>query len=162
MAEVNRIVVGDVTKAGVYMGAVIDQKAFTSITGAIQRAADDDGCEIVTGGTWDDSTGWFIQPTTIVCSDPMYETMQVELFGPVLSIHVYEDADFERMIGVVDNTSEYALTGSIFATDRRHVETAMLAFATPRELLHQRQAHRRCCRSAAFRRCTWKRHQRQG
>ena len=125
VAEVNRIVVGDVSKAGVYMGAVIDQKAFTSITGAIQRAADDDGCEIVTGGTWDDSTGWFIQPTTIVCSDPMYETMQVELFGPVLSIHVYDDADFERMIGVVDSTSEYALTGSIFATDRRHVETAM-------------------------------------
>ena len=51
-------------------GRVIDQKAFTSITGAIQRAADDDGCEIVTGGTWDDSTGWFIQPTTIVCSIP--------------------------------------------------------------------------------------------
>ena len=125
VAEVNRIVVGDVSKAGVYMGAVIDQKAFTSITGAIQRAADDEGCEIVTGGTWDDSTGWFIQPTTIVCSDPMYETMQVELFGPVLSIHVYDDADFERMIGVVDSTSEYALTGSIFATDRRHVETAM-------------------------------------
>ena len=124
-AEVNRIVVGDVTQAGVYMGAVIDKKAFTFITGAIQRAADDPGCDILTGGSWDDSTGWFIQPTTIVCSDPLYETMHVELFGPVLSIHVYEDEDFERMIEVVDSTSEYALTGSIFATDRRHVETAM-------------------------------------
>jgi len=123
--EVNRIKVGDVSEQGVFMGAVIDAKAFQTITSAIARADADPGCSIVTGGTWDDSKGWFIQPTTIVCTDPMYETMQVELFGPVLSIHVYPDDDFERMVGVVDSTSEYALTGAVFATDRRHIVTAM-------------------------------------
>ena len=123
--EVNRIKVGDVSEQGVFMGAVIDAKAFQTITSAIARADADPGCSIVTGGTWDDSKGWFIQPTTIVCTDPMYETMQVELFGPVLSIHVYPDGDFERMLGVVDSTSEYALTGAVFATDRRHIVTAM-------------------------------------
>lgn len=123
--EVGRIKVGDVSQSGVFMGAVIDGKAFSTITSAIARAKNDDGCDIVTGGSWDDSVGWFIQPTTILCSDPMYETMQVELFGPVLSIHVFDDDDFDRMIGVVDGTSEYALTGSIFAKDRRHIVQAM-------------------------------------
>jgi len=125
VAEVNKITVGDVSDFSNFLGAVIDRKAFDSITGYIDRAAANPDCEIVTGGTYDDSTGYFIQPTTIVCNDPKSETMEQEIFGPVLSVHVYEDDDFEATLALCDATSEFALTGSIFATDRRHIETAV-------------------------------------
>ena len=127
VAEVNKIKVGDVSDFSNFLGAVIDKKAFDSITGYIDRAAANPDCEIITGGTYDDSTGYFIQPTTIVCNDPKSETMAEEIFGPVLSVHVYEDDDFEATLALCDSTSEYALTGSIFATDRRHIETAVAA-----------------------------------
>jgi 1-pyrroline-5-carboxylate dehydrogenase len=127
VAEVNKITVGDVSDLSNFLGAVIDKKAFDNITGYIDRAAANSSCEIVTGGTYDDSKGYFIQPTSIVCNDPKSETMVEEIFGPVLSIHVYEDDDFEATLTLCDETSEYALTGSIFATDRVHVETAMKA-----------------------------------
>ena len=106
---------------------MIDKRAFDSITGYIDRAAANPDCDIITGGTYDDSKGYFIQPTTIVCSDPRSETMAEEIFGPVLSVHVYADEDFEATLELCDTTSEYALTGSIFATDRRHIETASAA-----------------------------------
>ena len=109
------------------MSAVIDKKSFDNITGYIDRAAKDSGCEIVTGGSYDDSKGYFIHPTTIVCSDPNYESMSEEIFGPVLSIHVYADQDFEQILKICDNTSEYALTGSIFAANRVDIETAKKA-----------------------------------
>ena len=127
IAEVNKITVGDVADFGNFLGAVIDKKAFESITGYIDRAAANPSCDIVTGGTYDGSKGYFIQPTTIVCNDPKSETMVEEIFGPVLSVHVYPDAEFEATLALCDTTSEYALTGSIFATDRRHIETAMSA-----------------------------------
>ena len=127
IAQVNKITVGDVSDFSNFLGAVIDKKAFDNITGYIDRAAANPSCEIVTGGTYDDSKGYFIQPTSIVCNDPKSETMVEEIFGPVLSIHVYEDDDFEATLTLCDETSEYALTGSIFATDRVHVETAMKA-----------------------------------
>jgi len=127
VAEVNKITVGDVSDFSNFLGAVIDKKAFDSITGYIDRAAANPDCDIITGGTYDDSTGYFIQPTTIVCNDPRSETMAEEIFGPVLSVHVYEDDDFEATLELCDTTSEYALTGSIFATDRRHIETAVKA-----------------------------------
>jgi 1-pyrroline-5-carboxylate dehydrogenase len=125
--EVESLKQGDVRDFSNFVSAVIDRKAFESITGYIDRAKADPGCTIVTGGTYDDSTGYFIRPTTILCNDPHYESMSEEIFGPVLSIHVYPDSDFEHILGVCDQTSEYALTGSIFATDRRHIETAMAA-----------------------------------
>ena len=127
VAEVNNITVGDVSDFSNYLGAVIDKRAFDSITGYIDRAAANPNCDIITGGTYDDSTGYFIQPTTIVCSDPRSETMAEEIFGPVLSVHVYPDEEFEATLELCDTTSEYALTGSIFATDRRHIETAVAA-----------------------------------
>jgi 1-pyrroline-5-carboxylate dehydrogenase len=127
VAEVNKITVGDVSDFSNFLGAVIDKKAFDSITGYIDRAAANPDCEIVTGGTYDDSTGYFIQPTTIVCNDPRSETMAEEIFGPVLSVHVYADDDFEATLELCDTTSEYALTGSIFAKDRRHIEVAAAA-----------------------------------
>lgn len=125
--EVGKITMGDVADFRNFIGAVIDKKSFDNITGYIDRAHADSGCSIVTGGSYDGSTGYFVEPTTIVCSDPMYESMQEEIFGPVLSIHVYEDAKFEDILGLCDATSEYALTGSIFATKREDIETAKAA-----------------------------------
>jgi 1-pyrroline-5-carboxylate dehydrogenase len=122
--EVGKITMGDVSDFSNFIGAVIDKKSFDNITGYIDRAHADPGCSIVTGGSYDGSTGYFVEPTTIVCSDPMYESMQEEIFGPVLSIHIYEDSDFEDVLKVCDSTSEYALTGSIFATNREDIETA--------------------------------------
>ncbi|MGA0380006.1 MAG: L-glutamate gamma-semialdehyde dehydrogenase [Candidatus Poseidoniaceae archaeon] len=122
--EVGKITMGDVSDFSNFIGAVIDKKSFDNITGYIDRAHADPGCSIVTGGSYDGSTGYFVEPTTIVCSDPMYESMQEEIFGPVLSIHIYEDNKFEDILKVCDSTSEYALTGSIFATNREDIETA--------------------------------------
>ena len=125
--EFSKIRIGDPRDFSNFMSAVIDRKSFDNITGYIDRAKEDPSCEIVTGGGYDDKTGYFIEPTTILCKDSRYESMAEEIFGPVLSIHVYPDGDFERILEVCDSTSEYALTGSIFATDRRHIETALQA-----------------------------------
>ncbi|MDP6866691.1 MAG: L-glutamate gamma-semialdehyde dehydrogenase [Candidatus Poseidoniaceae archaeon] len=122
--EVGKITMGDVADFSTFIGAVIDKKSFDNITGYIDRAHADQGCSIVTGGNYDGSTGYFIEPTTIVCTDPMYESMQEEIFGPVLSVHVYEDDKFEEILTICDSTSEYALTGSIFATNREDIEVA--------------------------------------
>jgi len=122
--EVGKITMGDVADFSNFIGAVIDKKSFDNITGYIDRAQADDGCTIVTGGNYDGTTGYFVEPTTIVCADPMYESMQEEIFGPVLSVHVYEDDKFEEILTLCDSTSEYALTGSIFATNRQDVEVA--------------------------------------
>ena len=122
--EVGKITMGDVADFTNFIGAVIDKKSFDNITGYIDRAHADEGCSIVTGGNYDGSTGYFVEPTTIVCSDPMYESMQEEIFGPVLSIHIYDDDKFEEILNTCDSTSEYALTGSIFATNREDIEVA--------------------------------------
>ena len=126
-ADVAKITVGDPRDFTNFMSAVIDKKSFDNITGYIDRAKADPGCEIVTGGGYDGSTGYFIEPTTIVCSDPKYESMSEEIFGPVLSVYVYPDEEFEAILKTCDETSEFALTGSIFARDRRHIVTAMKA-----------------------------------
>ena len=115
---------GDIADFSNFIGAVIDKKSFDNIVEYIDRAKTNSGCEIVTGGNYDDSTGYFVEPTTIVCSDPMYESMQEEIFGPVLSIHVYDDEKFHDVLKLCDSTSIYALTGSIFATEREDIEIA--------------------------------------
>ena len=122
--EVGKITIGDVSDFSNFIGAVIDKKSFDNITGYIDRAHADAGCSVITGGNYDGSVGYFVEPTTIVCSDPMYESMQEEIFGPVLSIHIYDDDGFEEILKVCDSTSEYALTGSIFATNREDIEFA--------------------------------------
>ncbi len=122
--EVGKITMGDVADFTNFLGAVIDKKSFDNITGYIDRAHADEGCSIVTGGNYDGSTGYFVEPTTIVCSDPMYESMQEEIFGPILSIYIYDDDKFEEILTTCDSTSEYALTGSIFATNREDIEVA--------------------------------------
>jgi 1-pyrroline-5-carboxylate dehydrogenase len=107
-----------------FINAVIDEKAFDKITSYIKNAKKDKGVKIVAGGGFDKSKGYFIEPTVILVEDPQYVTMCEELFGPVLTIYVYKDEDFRKMLGVLDSTSPYALTGAIFAQDRNAIAIA--------------------------------------
>ena len=118
---------GDARDFTNFMTAVIDQRAFDKITGYIERAQASDTCDVVVGGGSDDSVGWFIEPTIIVTSDPNYESMVEEIFGPVLTVFIYEDDDFEGVLKVCDEASPYALTGSIFATQEADIQTAFNA-----------------------------------
>jgi len=109
------------------MGAVIDEAAFDSITAYIDYAKESTDAEIITGGGYDKSKGYFIEPTTVVTGDPHFKLMEEEIFGPVVTIHVYPDKEYEKTLGICDGTSPYALTGAIFATDRYAIETARRA-----------------------------------
>ena len=107
-----------------FINAVIDQKAFDKISSYIDHAKASADAEIIVGGGYDDSQGYFIEPTVVVTSDPKYKSMVEEIFGPVLTIYVYEDAHWQRTLELVDSTSEYALTGAIFSKDRYAAEEA--------------------------------------
>lgn len=107
-----------------FINAVIDEKAFDKISNYISEAKIADGVEIISGGNFDKSKGYFIEPTVIVTKDPMYTTMCEEIFGPVLTIYVYQAEHFEEALELVDQTSPYALTGAIFSTDRYAIELA--------------------------------------
>lgn len=107
-----------------YINAVIHEGSFDKIASFIDAAKKDDGVEIIAGGGHDKSKGYFIEPTVIVVQDPKYTTMCTELFGPVLTLYVYDDDQFEETLDLVNETSEYALTGSIFSKDRYAVELA--------------------------------------
>jgi 1-pyrroline-5-carboxylate dehydrogenase len=106
-----------------FINAVIDEPAFEKITGYIDQAKVD-GLELIAGGKYDKSKGYFIEPTIFVTKDPQYITMQEEIFGPVLTIYIYEDEKYEETLHLVDETSPYALTGAIFGLDRFAVEKA--------------------------------------
>lgn len=101
-----------------FVNAVIDVKAFDKITSYIAAAKEDENVEVVAGGNYDKSKGYFIEPTVLKVSDPAYVTMCEELFGPVLTVYVYKDSEYEATLEVVDKTGPYALTGAIFAKDR--------------------------------------------
>jgi len=101
-----------------FINAVIDKKAYAKITKYIAGAKRAKSAKIIAGGTYDDSEGYFVAPTVIEAKDPMYKTMCEEIFGPVLSVHVYADSKFDQILDIVDSTSVYALTGAIFAQDR--------------------------------------------
>jgi 1-pyrroline-5-carboxylate dehydrogenase len=118
VAEVGKIKMGDPEDFTNFMGAVIDQGAFESITEYIDYARESDEAEFITGGKYDDSKGWFIEPTTIVTTNPRFKSMQEEIFGPVMTIYVYDDDKLDEAIGLCDDTSPYALTGAVFAQDR--------------------------------------------
>jgi 1-pyrroline-5-carboxylate dehydrogenase len=117
-AEVKKVKMGDVEDFSNFMGAVISRKAFDKISGYIDYIKESDDAEILAGGGYDDSKGYFIEPTVAVTTDPKFRTMQEEIFGPVLTIYVYEDEKFEETLELCDNTSKYALTGAIWARDR--------------------------------------------
>ena len=107
-----------------FVNAVIDEKAFDKITGYITRAQAHENAEIISGGKFDKSKGYFIDPTVIQTTDPLYESMQEEIFGPVLTIYVYDENKWEETLKLVDSTSPYALTGAVFATDRYAIHQA--------------------------------------
>jgi 1-pyrroline-5-carboxylate dehydrogenase len=118
VSEVANIPIGDPADFTNFFGAVIDQGAYESISGYIAQAKEDPNVTILTGGGCDDSVGYFIEPTTLVTQDPTFVTMCEEIFGPVLTIYVYEDADLEETLALCNKTSPYALTGAIFGHDR--------------------------------------------
>ena len=123
VAEVEGMKMGIVDDFTNYINAVIDEKSFSSLVKYIDGVKNSDGkAKIICGGTYDKSKGYFITPTIIETTDPNYITMCDELFGPVLTIHVYEEQQWEQMIETVDKTSGYALTGAIFATDRYAID----------------------------------------
>jgi len=122
--EVEKIKMGDATDFSNFMTAVIDDRAFNKINGYIDRARDDTDCQIITGGNSNDETGWFIEPTIILTKNPNSETMVEEIFGPVLTIYVYEDNDFEDVLDLCDKASPYALTGSIFSSSEENIQKA--------------------------------------
>ena len=122
--QVAAITYGDVTDFTNFMGAVIDKASYDSLKGYIDAARTDTDVDIICGGACDDATGYFIAPTVIQTGDPHYETMKTELFGPVLTIYVYPDNDYERTLELCDATSPYALTGAIFARDRKAINLA--------------------------------------
>ncbi|MGI6719203.1 MAG: L-glutamate gamma-semialdehyde dehydrogenase [Bacteroidales bacterium] len=123
-SQVSEIKMGDVNDFENLMAAVIDETSFDKIKSYVDRAKDSKECEIITGGNCDKSKGYFIEPTIIKTTNPKYETMETELFGPVMSIYVYEDKKYEETLELCNSTSPYALTGSIFGYDRKAVLTA--------------------------------------
>ena len=124
LKKVNEIKVGDVENFSNFMNAVIDKPAFDSITSYIENARNDVDAEIITGGDYDESVGYFIQPTTILTNDPKYTTMCEEIFGPVLTVYLYDPKKWEETLHLVNTTSPYALTGCVWGKDSRAINFA--------------------------------------
>ena len=124
IADVKDIKMGGPEDFENFFNAVIDRKAFDKIKGYIDHAKESNVAEVIAGGECDDSKGYFIQPTVIVTKDPQYVTMQEEIFGPVVTIYVYDAENFDETLTLVDETSPYALTGAIFSNDRYIIEKA--------------------------------------
>ena len=124
LGMVGELKMGDPEDFGNFVNACIDEAAFDSITAFIDHCKKSDKEEIIAGGGYDKSKGYFIQPTVVLAKDPKAKTMQEEIFGPVVTIYVYDDADFAKTLHLCDETSPYALTGAIFATDRKAIELA--------------------------------------
>jgi len=122
--DVNSFNIGTTEDPSNFINAVIDRKSFNKLAGYLDQAKKDSDAEIIVGGGYNDSVGYFIDPTVIVTTNPMYETMCTELFGPIITIYVYEDNDWESVLDLVDKTGEYALTGAIFSGDRYVIDIA--------------------------------------
>ena len=132
VATTESLSMGDVTgDLSTFMGAVIDDRAYAKNKAAIERAKATDTIKIVTGGTTDDSVGYFVTPTILECSDPADEVFHTEYFGPVIAVHVFEDGDYPQVLRQMEGIAKYALTGAVFATDRTAIEEAaqVLRFA---------------------------------
>ena len=127
LSEVATIKMGDPEDFTNFVNAVIDKSAFDTIASYIDYVKNADDAEIISGGKYDDSTGYFIEPTTIVTTDPNFKTMEEEIFGPVLTIYIYDPKDWDKTLKLVDSTSPYALTGAVFAKDRKAIRQASRA-----------------------------------
>ncbi len=124
IAETEALTIGSVEDYSNFSSAVIDDRSFGRLKAALDRAHATDSIEVIAGGTYDDSVGYFVRPTLLLGTDPADEIFCNEYFGPILSVHVYDDADFENVLKQVDSASPYALTGSIIARDRVAVAQA--------------------------------------
>ena len=127
LAEMATLKMGSPADFGNFINAVIDRRSFDKIKGYIDYAKQADDADIVAGGGCDDSVGYFVEPTVVVTENPRFKTMVEEIFGPVLTIHVYDDTQpnaFENVLDLVDGTSEYALTGAVFSGDRYAIDLA--------------------------------------
>jgi len=129
LADLETFKMGPVDDFSNYINAVIDEKSFDNIAKYINQAKKSKKANIIAGGNYDKSEGYFIEPTVIQTTDPKYTTMCEEIFGPVLSIHVYPEKKFDQMLKTLDETSDYALTGSIFAQDRNAIVHATKALS---------------------------------
>ena len=115
---------GDVTDLSNFMGAVIDDRAFAKHSAAIDRAHASAGVDVIAGGKYDDSVGWFVRPTVLEIDDPTDESFRTEYFGPILSVHVYPDRQFDKVLDQMESFAPYGLTGSIIAQDRAAIADA--------------------------------------
>jgi len=129
--QVEALTMGPVTDLSNFMGAVIDDRAFASLKGALDRAKTSADIEVLAGGTCDDTEGYFVRPTVLVGADPTDQIFTTEYFGPLLAVHVYDDAGYDRMLAQMESVSPYALTGSVIARDRAAIADAarVLRFA---------------------------------
>jgi 1-pyrroline-5-carboxylate dehydrogenase len=127
ITDVKSMKMGSPEDFGNFITAVIHEGSFDKLASFIDQAKKDSDAEIIVGGNYDKSKGYFIEPTVIVTTNPKYATMETELFGPVMTIYVYDDAKWSETLALVDGTSEYALTGAIFSQDRYAIEEATLA-----------------------------------
>ena len=124
VSELKTVKVGDVKDFSNFMNAVIDKNAYETITSYIKFAEGSSEAQIVSGGKYNDSKGYFIEPTVIQTDNPKFRTMEEEIFGPVFTIYVYDDSQYEETLKLCDQSSVYGLTGAIFAQDRIAIETA--------------------------------------
>ncbi len=124
LEDISSIKMGSPEDLSNFMTAVIHEGSFDKIASYIDRAKKDSEVEIIAGGNYDKSKGYFIEPTVILTTNPHYETMCTELFGPVITVYIYEDDAFEDTLHLIDQTSEYALTGAVFSKDRYAAATA--------------------------------------
>ncbi|MDI1257144.1 MAG: L-glutamate gamma-semialdehyde dehydrogenase [Flavobacterium sp.] len=124
ITDVKSFKMGSPEDFGNFITAVIHEGSFDKLASYIDQAKKDTDAEIIVGGNYDKSKGWFIEPTIIVTTNPKYKTMETELFGPVMTIYVYEDAKWAETLKLIDGTSEYALTGAIFSQDRYAIAEA--------------------------------------
>jgi 1-pyrroline-5-carboxylate dehydrogenase len=120
----NGLTQGDVTDLSNFMGAVIDERAFAKHSAAIDRAHATPGVDVVAGGTYDDSEGWFVRPTVLEIDDPTDESFRTEYFGPILSVHVYPDRQYDKVLDQMESFAPFGLTGSIIAQDRMVIADA--------------------------------------
>jgi 1-pyrroline-5-carboxylate dehydrogenase len=127
VSEVEGLPVGDVTDFRNFMGAVIDDRSFSKLSGVFDRVRGEEGVEVVAGGRADDSEGYFVRPTVVQADDPDHEVFTTEYFGPILGVFVYDDADYDRVLRESAAIGAYGLTGSIIAQDRAVIVEAMEA-----------------------------------
>jgi len=127
LKEVKTMKMGDIIDFTNFIGAVIDKPAFDSIVEYIEYAKKSKEADVIQGGAYDDSTGYFIEPTLVEVTDPKHKLMEEEIFGPVLTIYVYPEAKYKETLKICDTTSPYALTGSIFANERAAIDEAFVA-----------------------------------